>query len=104
MVGPVRHVDSDVRPYPQFLLPRTVSTQSLAGPQPRQSGKVTHAWWSPVGTLIQDHGMDLRPSHPLGRGHGSRLLQTGWLVGTMGLGGLEEVMAQEGGRLTHAQS
>jgi hypothetical protein len=48
--------------------------------------------------------MDLRPSHPLGRGHGSRLLQTGWLVGTMGLGGLEEVMAQEGGRLTHAQS
>jgi hypothetical protein len=41
VVGLVQQVDSSIRPYPQHLLPRTISAQGLAGPRPRQSGAAT---------------------------------------------------------------
>jgi hypothetical protein len=58
-------------------------------------------WQSPIGASVQDHGTDLGPSRLLGRERGSRLMPTGRPVGTVGL---EEVTAQEGGRLIHEQS
>jgi hypothetical protein len=50
-----------------------------ACPRPRQSGKVTGAWWSSVGVLGQNHSTDLGRSgtraeapadRPAGRGRG----------------------------------
>jgi hypothetical protein len=85
VVGPVRQVDSGVRPYPHHLLPRTVSVQGLADPRPCQSGVVTRVWWSPVGALVQNHDVDPGPGRPSVRDAGGGSYRP---VGTMGLGGL----------------
>jgi hypothetical protein len=81
MVGHVWQVDSGVGPDPQHLLLRTVSAQGLAGRRPCQSGAAIRVQRSRVGPLIQDHGMNLEPGRPLGRGRRSRLPPTGRSAG-----------------------
>jgi hypothetical protein len=73
-----------------------------AGPRPRQSGKVTHAWQSSVGVLGRDHSTDLGLGRPFGRGRGPRLQPIARPVGTVGLNSPEKVTFQESVRLIHA--